>query len=74
MSGDKGLVTKAMAGKGTVTGTVGIKLVSPTPPIVAAGTAVKVGAGKREAVVIGAFAYRTGPAPSNGGGGGKKGV
>jgi hypothetical protein len=59
ISGEREVVTKAEAGTGIVTGTVGIREVTPTPPVVDAGTIGSTGAGKRGmAEFTGALACR----------------
>ena len=56
MSGERGEVIKAEAGTEVVIGTVGMRLVTPTDPVVTAGTAGSVGAGNRFVVVVGTLA------------------
>jgi len=43
--GARGVVIKTLAGTVAVTGTVGIKVLIPTPPMVATGAVGKTGAG-----------------------------
>lgn len=52
MRAERGEVISKLAGKVTITGTVGIRLLTPTPPAVAKGTMGSVGAGRREATVV----------------------
>jgi len=49
--GARGVVTKTLAGTVAVIGTVGIKVLIPTPPTVATGTVGKTGAGNKLVVV-----------------------
>jgi hypothetical protein len=56
--GARGVVTRALAGTVAVTGTVGIKLVIPTLPMVATGTVGKTAVENRVDVVKGTLARR----------------
>jgi hypothetical protein len=60
ISGDNGFTTRALAGRGTVTGIGGIRVVIPTPPLVAAGTVGSTGAGNKveNKLVVGTAAVR----------------
>ena len=55
MSGDRGVVIRAEAGTEAMIDTVGMRVVTPTDPIVAAGIVGSVGAGK-SVVVAGTLA------------------
>ena len=54
----RGFTAYELAGTDTVIGIVGINVLTPTPPAVTAGTAGKVGAGKREVVDSGVCVLR----------------
>jgi len=51
MSGASGVTISELSGRFKVTGSVGISVDTPTPPIVARGMAGRIGAGKRDEVV-----------------------
>jgi len=57
ISGASGLIINALAGTVTAAGNVGIRLLTPTPPVVATGTVGNVGAGNK-LVVVGTLASR----------------
>jgi len=77
MSAASGVAISELSGRFKVTGTVGISVDTPTPPIVTRGTAGRIGAGKRDEVVEvkGTCAKRPYPVAElmYGGGAGRKG-